>query len=272
MIFVYGDESMDETKQRVCSVAAVFGTGSQWKELEAKWVERNGGVHFHATDCDSDLGDYKNREHLENKVLYRDMVTMLSESGLRGVGVAIDLVAAKIAFPVDQSMAYYRAFWQLIDTVESFVSDSREIAELTFDNRTETNHNVAFLYATLRHEYPEWKETLASKISFESSGKNPRIQVGDLLARETMKHLDNLVGPVERPTRKSWKALCDTGRFFIIAYSTEWFAGMKEQKAALAPQLLNSAHEYHLWLQQTGRQDNPSNVLMFARLKNHNFS
>jgi hypothetical protein len=52
MVFAYGDESMDETKQRVCAVAAVIGTEEDWKAIEEKWTERNQGIPFHAKDCD----------------------------------------------------------------------------------------------------------------------------------------------------------------------------------------------------------------------------
>ena len=95
MVFAYGDESMDETKQRVCAVAAVIGTEEHWKAIEEKWMERNRGIPFHAKDCDVNpgRGDYANRTHDENKNLYRDLAIMLAESGLYGAGVAVDIQA-----------------------------------------------------------------------------------------------------------------------------------------------------------------------------------
>jgi hypothetical protein len=56
MLCAYGDESSDETKQRVFAVGAVVGAEEQWVELEAKWVDRTGGTPFHANDCDSNQG------------------------------------------------------------------------------------------------------------------------------------------------------------------------------------------------------------------------
>jgi hypothetical protein len=80
----------------------------------------------------------------------------------------------------------------------------------------------------LREENPEWKERLSSKISFESSIGNPRIQVSDLLAREVMKDLDNLIGPVRREIRGSWRALRETGRFLAFNWGTDWFRDLEK--------------------------------------------
>jgi len=57
MLSVFGDESADETQQRVFAVAGVIGSEGAWAELEAKWVTRNGGIPFHAADCESGHGD-----------------------------------------------------------------------------------------------------------------------------------------------------------------------------------------------------------------------
>jgi hypothetical protein len=50
-----------------------------------------------------------------------------------------------------------------------------------------------------------------------------------LFAREAMKALDNVVGPVKRPIRQSWQALLGTDRFVVDALSTEWFEDMKRK-------------------------------------------
>ncbi len=99
MLFAYGDESMDETKQRVCAVAGLIGTEEQWNGLEWKWTQRTNGVPFHGNDCDSDQGDYESRPHWENKALYRDLTILLANSGLAGYGQAIDLMAKNTVFP-----------------------------------------------------------------------------------------------------------------------------------------------------------------------------
>ena len=78
MLSVYGDESADETKQRVFAVAGVVGLEESWEAVEGSWVARTNGIPFHANDCDSDFGDYRNTPHLENKALYRDLSLILA--------------------------------------------------------------------------------------------------------------------------------------------------------------------------------------------------
>jgi hypothetical protein len=99
MLLVYGDESMDETKQRVCAVAGIIGTEEQWNALAWKWARRTNGVPFHGNHCESDRGDYLGRPHWENQALYRDLAILLADSGLAGYGQSIDLIARKRDFP-----------------------------------------------------------------------------------------------------------------------------------------------------------------------------
>jgi hypothetical protein len=60
---VFGDESQDETKQRVFSVAGVFGSSEEWDILADRWLRATGGRIFHAADCESDLGEFSKTSH-----------------------------------------------------------------------------------------------------------------------------------------------------------------------------------------------------------------
>jgi hypothetical protein len=42
MILVYGDDSADEKRERVCAVAGVVGTILAWRNIERMWT---GGWH-----------------------------------------------------------------------------------------------------------------------------------------------------------------------------------------------------------------------------------
>ena len=77
MFLVYGDESLDETQSRVCAVGGLVGTEKSWSDLEPKWKSLHCGTPFHATDCDSNKGDYQPKpdedsdaKHKSNKSLY----------------------------------------------------------------------------------------------------------------------------------------------------------------------------------------------------------
>jgi hypothetical protein len=264
MLLVYGDESMDETKQRVCAVAGIIGTEDQWKALEWKWTRRTNGVSFHGNDCDSDHGDYITRPHWENKGLYRELTTLLANSGLAGYGQAIDLVAKNAVFPESEDLAYYTAFQRVVIAMKSFAQHAGDIAEMTFDMRLESEHNAGFLYGAIRDNEPDWARYLASKISFEFAKDNPRIQIADLLAREAMKALDNQIGPKKRPTRKSWQALLNTGRFVVFGFSTEWFEDLKRKMPEFEQKADMNREMYIEWLRQRNRQHNVSNMFQFA--------
>ncbi|PYX94192.1 MAG: hypothetical protein DMG67_02145 [Acidobacteria bacterium] len=56
----------------VLSLLRMYGN-----RLEEAWVDRTGGIPFHATDCDSDRGDYEGKSHSENKALYKTFVCSL---------------------------------------------------------------------------------------------------------------------------------------------------------------------------------------------------
>ena len=147
MLRAYGDESMDEGKQRVCAVAAVTGTEDEWRAIQEKWIARNNGVPFHGKDCDINpgRGDYAGRSHEENKALYRDLAVMIGDSGLYGFGVAIDVAAQRKVFPDATEFTYFRAFLQVMEFLKSHAKEKAEIVEITFDARTETDHNAALL-------------------------------------------------------------------------------------------------------------------------------
>src|ERR1700722_7899180 len=120
MLLVYGDESMDETKQRVCAVAGIIGTEEQWNALEWKWARRTNGVPCHGNHCESDRGDYLGRPHWENQALYRDLAILLADSGLAGYGQSIDLIARKRIFPESEDITYYTAFQRVLFAMKNF--------------------------------------------------------------------------------------------------------------------------------------------------------
>ena len=212
MIHVYGDDGADAKKERVVAVAVIAGTEEWWQNVEDQWIVRCGGIPFHATDCESDQGDYKNIPTEENKAMYRDLTGILASSLLGGIGIAIDLAAQTKIIPGALPLAYYRAFLECVERAANVAENLGEIAELTFDISTENEHNAGLLYAWARNGDARFRKWLAPEISFVPWRKSPRVQTADLLAFEAWKALDHTVGPVKR-TRKSWELLRATQRF-----------------------------------------------------------
>jgi hypothetical protein len=74
MLTVYGDESHDDTRQRVYAVAGLLGDEKDWKPLRSAGSKERGARVFHAAECESkyahDLdGGEKHRANLK---LYAD--------------------------------------------------------------------------------------------------------------------------------------------------------------------------------------------------------
>jgi len=262
MIFVYGDDSADERKQRVSAVAVVVGDEEGWQALESKWIERTNGIPFHARDCESDRGDYANISHDDNKSLYRALTTMLAESDLGGFGVAVDLVAQRQIFPESLDLAYYKAFLDVVQSAKNLAVHFNQIAKLTFDISTENEYNARLLYNNLREGEPNWAKHLYREISFGSAKECARLQVADLMAFEAMKALDHTVGP-EKRRRASWDALRATERFDTHSYSSDWFNDLKRNYGELERKVGFCKQDYANWLKERNRQHSISNLFHF---------
>lgn len=262
-MFVYGDDSSDERKERVTAIGIVLGSEVMWARLEPRWIARNEGVPFHAKDCESDQGDYRNIPHAENKALYRDLVTMLADSELGGLGVSIDLEAQRRIVPNSIDFMYYKAFMEMLPYVSRFSAQVNRIAKFTFDISTENEYNAALLYSYFKENEPEMSKQFAKEISFGSAKDSARLQVADLMAFEAMKALDNIVGPVKRKTRRSWAALQSTSRFETIAFSSDWFSDYRAHYADLEKIVGFNQKDYEQWLIDKRRHDDVSNRFHF---------
>jgi hypothetical protein len=93
VIYAYGDDGADAKQERVTAVSVIAGYEEWWQDLEAKWIPRCNGIPFHATDCESNQGDYRGIPVEQNKEMYRDLTTLLAQSKVGGIAIAIDLRA-----------------------------------------------------------------------------------------------------------------------------------------------------------------------------------
>lgn len=262
MVYGYGDDGSDEKKERAIAVSTIIGYEDWWKQLEAEWRVRCGNVPFHATDCESDAGDYKNISHEQNKALYRDLVGILATNKVGGIGVAIDLTAKKKIFPGSPVTDYYRAFQECIVRAATVAENLGEIVELTFDISTENEYNAALMYSYSRGSDKSLSKWLSPKISFISWKESARVQAADLLAFEAWKALDHAVGP-EKRRRGSWEVLRATGRFETLGYSEDWFRGLKQGMKDLEKRVGFNEEDYKNWLKEQNRIHSTSNLIHF---------
>lgn len=257
MYRVFGDESSDESKSRVFAVAGVFGDESDWKAIQEVWLERTGGTIFHGAECETDRGDFKNNSHSENQALYKDLTQLICRSKLAARAHAMDIAAWRAYFPlVPAEVPYLACFRNVIhrcgDLAKLMIPQDQ--VAFTFDNRPETKYNASVLYSCMV-DLKGWDGSayLSEQISF-AGREYVGIQVADLVARETMKHLDNRIGPTRRRTRYSMAALSDTGRFEFTFHTQEYFADLSKW-----PSFGVDVPAYHAWLKEKGLVDNISN-------------
>jgi hypothetical protein len=250
---VFGDESHDEANKRVFAVAGLFGSDDDWASLNDRWLKRMGGKVFHATECDTDKGSFAEIDHAENKKLYKDLVQILCSSKIMGFGTAIDLAGHQEFFPdAPPDIAYYRCFLRVIWRCGKWAACSipQGPVKYTFDQRRESDYNAGVLYDYMAN-LPEWRasDPLFEEISF-ASRKIVGIQAADLFARETMKHLDNMIGPVERPMRRSMAALREAKRFGFDFYMREYFEDFRCKFESAAKDVGMDEEHLHAWLRK----------------------
>jgi hypothetical protein len=261
VLSVFGDESADETQQRVFAVSGIMGTESEWKLAEQAWVDRTGGKVFHAADC----------EYEKQFDLYKDLTQILANSYVAGIGIGLDLISLREFLPdVLPDAGYYVCFTKVIAAMARMARDWNETVsadpkcgdeqvqlEFTFDRRIESEQNAGRLYSTFINQ-PEWKNSmiLDAKITFESR-KKPHIQMADLIAREAMKDLDRKIGPNKFQERKSKIALKENGHFKFVGLDKAYCKLWRDSMAALEAESGISRDGYARWLSDTGRvQDN----------------
>lgn len=274
MASAFGDESADQANERVFAVAALMGCEGQWGDAVTSWVARTGGREFHANKCESEYANDPDRDkHKRNLKLYADLAQIIARSGLRGYGVALDLAAYREFFPgVPPGYEYYKCFAHVVTHLVEAARSTADLADgeplkFTFDHRQDSEYNTGRIYDYMVNR-PEWKDKnffLDAEVSF-GSRKNPRIQMADLVARETMKEMDNTQGPVHRPRRRSMEALLvGNGKIGLEVeiltrdYVRDWRVKMGEMEKATGM----TQEGYVSWLRDHRLYDNWSNRIAY---------
>jgi hypothetical protein len=260
VISVVGDESSDETHERVFAISAVVGNDEEWGAAESAWLEATRGEEFHAAAW----------EHAKRFDDYKAATIALASSPVAGIIMTMDLQAFRAAVP-DQlpDAGYYACFMKVISGIsrEWRLWNERVIAdpssgdplvsrvEFTFDDRKESASNAGHLYSAFLRQ-PDWKteRLLGANVAFDSR-KNPRIQMADLVAREGMKELDRKVGSKQYAERRSKVALEARGHFRFIEFHRDYFDRLASFTANLET-AEGFGRQYGQWLLDTGRVQN----------------
>jgi hypothetical protein len=268
VLSVFGDESSDETKQRVFVVGGLLGDTQQWDGLAPKWNETTGGRIFHAAECESGYGDFRGLSEETRHRLHRDLTRVLAESGLIGWGAAIDLKAATANFP--EMLPHQPRFSCFVRVIQHFASVGsqcipRDSLEFTFDQHPETQYNSGLLYNYMATEWTDEPAFLAEKISF-ASRKYVGIQAADLWAREMMKRFDSFIRDDRSTPRLQWQMLRETNRFYGEFICSGYFEDFKARYDSISAEVGMNQNEYQEWLVRKRRQDNQTNRIEYMMM------
>jgi len=260
MLIAYGDDSGDETQKRVFAAGVVVGRQEDWDFFLPKWIKKNPeGRPFHATDCDSDHGDFKNRSHEDNKQLYADNVGLFVNSQLMGAGVAISVADYWELFPFapdNKWWPYYLCFSGALACVCEIakLSIPQERIKVLFDRDEAKELDSTRIFDFIAKRSGEPTECLYGHIEFGNYRKDIGLQVADLIARETMKDLDNRIGPTPRWPRQSLMALRRSNRFATVCKDR---ASLQQYRASA--DLIHADPQkgkvFKEWLERNGGRD-----------------
>jgi len=269
MLRVYGDESYDEKAVRVCAVAGLLGAPEDWATVEAKWLETTNGRPFHATEWETEfVNDPDRSKHRQNLKTYAKLAKVLADSNLMGFGAVMDLQGWRVQIPASDNLAhsaYYRCFSEVVIYFGRIarLSIPPTKVEFVFDRNLECEVTAHELYAVMAKS-TDWLagEWLAEKIS-SATIATPGIQMADLLSRESMKYLDNQIGPTKRRIRASLEAMMSAKRFRIEVYSPEHSQNIVNAIRGNEALSEMSAQNYQKWLQRKRTTDTMRNRVRF---------
>jgi hypothetical protein len=266
MITIFGDESYDEQKRRVFAIAVVFATSEQWAKLQDTWLDRTHGITIHSAELESDRGYFKSHTHSDNLALYKDLITIVAESEIRSFSASMDIRKMDELFPGSvKQQPYFHCFIEaLIACAEGIKPTSMDDLEIIFDRNQESATGARILFDSLVSSNG-WKESglIPNRLSFESRERYVGLQVADIVARETMKAMDNIQQGEPLPPRKSIEALHKTGRFHSNHFTEEYFIGMKAFMDS-DPLFSTAWKAYRKWLSDNGLQDHARLRFLYA--------
>src|SRR5262249_39819859 len=126
--------------------------------------------------------------------------------------------------------------------------------EFVFDSRKESDGTASILYTMLSNQ-PEWGNTgiFDGRVTFED-GQEPRLEMADLLARESMKELDRKITNARPKVRASRLALEQTGKFKFLERGRDYWQQLRD--VVYSTQGAEVMAGFLKWLIDTGRVQN----------------
>jgi hypothetical protein len=192
-----------------CASGGLIGSAEQWDIFLALWSHETQTLKepFRSTDCESQLGQFKDWTILKCNDLMARLITVIQKARLSGFASIVPVDAYKEAFPSCREQdAYLLTIPHTIMNM-AYTADliGRDV-NLWFENGPFTS-TISGLFTLIKKV--DWKPIRRiGAIAFDSKHLRP-LQSADLVARESFKHMVNLgVRPTRIPVRRLQNKLC----------------------------------------------------------------
>ena len=207
MIEAYFDES--EQKDGTFSVAGYCYFPPKAKKLVKKWEQILEGRIFHATDMNSNWGEFEGLDKESSSKMYKDLIATLVEHAEFGIAMSVNPREVTAKWPKLDGFrtAYAICCYMVIGRISAFLDDQG------------IKSRVAYIFES-GHKHQNETERVMNSIklregfhylshSFASKKDAPLLQTADLLAWEWTKCSSETGFPrtIENPKRSMRKSL-----------------------------------------------------------------
>jgi hypothetical protein len=234
----YMDESSDKESRLFC-IGGFVGRADAWMDLMHRWIERlrphqlpNPIKAFHMTDCENAGGEFRDElgwDRDSRKQLIIDLLEIICGYPVAMFGVALPLKEYFSLDPINDQgdklgKSQYHFLFQ--SALADLASELETTDFLPYDNIAfffDRNSPYEYWANRLHKEIKEdkrlkWRHRIGS-LKFESKEKLRLLQVGDIGAYESMKHMANALYNEGR-TRRSFQKLATTNHVWKLATHT----------------------------------------------------
>jgi hypothetical protein len=229
MYVAYLDESGSYPHTRVLAIAGYAAPAIEWARLEYVWKKmlRSWNVNaFHMVDCIHGRGEFTGWDQQRRNAAIKEVIDLVVGYDVHGIGAAV-LLRDYEALVTGRARREIGEPWHLCLRHLVFEVSRRidrlprsEWVAFVCDLQEEFSAEASRMYERCR-ENPEWpQQNRLGTLTFASSKEEVGLQVADLLAYETFRHLDNKLY-CNREIRKSLDRLVHERPYFGAYYTRE---------------------------------------------------
>lgn len=244
----YMDESADKD-QRLFIIGGFLGRSDAWRDVLFQWIDRldprklpHPIKSFHMTDCENGGGEFRDEfgwDRESRKQLIIDLLDIICSAKLGMFGMAIPIPEYLALDPVNSEGVRlgkdkYNFLLQMVMTDIARELDNNDFpgheeVAFFFDRNSPYEHWASLLHKQLQNSGKPWSPRIGT-LTFHNKEKMRLLQVADIGAFESMKHLTNEFFHEGR-TRRSFQKLAENHCVFkLAAFNGENLKRMVEDK------------------------------------------